>query len=179
MRALRVLGIAENGTQVVCQPVPDEDSTTGSPGTTGAIGKAVTAVETFVLPVDERLRAAVRGDLSRIGQLEIEMESQLRPREIQQRIRAGSTVEQVAAASGCSPERIERYAYPVLLERSTIAEKARRAHPVVDGVVARRSVEDLAADTLAARGQQAPITWDAFRDERGWALRASLEGRPE
>jgi hypothetical protein len=168
MRALRVLGIAENGAQIVCQPVSDTEDA------------APAAVETFALPVDERLRAAVRGDLTRIGQLEIEMESQLRPKEIQQRIRAGSTVEQVAAAAGCSPDRIERYAYPVLLERSTIAQRARQAHPVVDGVTMSRPVEDLVADTLAARGHQSSIGWDAFRDERGWALRASWKaGRSE
>jgi hypothetical protein len=171
MRALKVLGIAENGAQIVCQPVNDiVDADPAAPA----------AVETFTLNVDERLRAAVRGDLTRIGQLEIEMESQLRPREIQQRIRAGSTVEQVAAAAGCSPDRIERYAYPVLLERSTIAQRARLAHPVVDGVTTSRVVDDVVTDTLASRGQQSPISWDAFRDERGWALRASWKaGRSE
>ena len=172
MRALRVLGIAENGTQVVCQPVADVTDTEDA--------APVRAVETFALPIDERLRAAVRGDLSRIGQLEIEMESQLRPREIQQRIRAGSTIEQVAAAAGCSPDRIERYAYPVLLERSTIADRARLAHPVIDGSSAARTVEEIVAQTLGARGQQSPVTWDAFRDERGWALLATWRaGRSE
>ena len=49
MRALRVLGLAEDGVNLVC-----EDGTSG---------------ELFTLPADERLRAATRGDLSRLGQL--------------------------------------------------------------------------------------------------------------
>ena len=53
MRALRVLGLAEDGENLVC-----EDGTSG---------------ELFTLPSDERLRAATRGDLSRLGQLQIEL----------------------------------------------------------------------------------------------------------
>ncbi|QNN52991.1 DUF3071 domain-containing protein [Nocardioides mesophilus] len=50
--------------------------------------------EEFTLAVDARLRAALRGDhaqLARLGQLEITMESALRPRDIQARIRAGAS----------------------------------------------------------------------------------------
>jgi hypothetical protein len=134
--------------------------------------------DTFALPLDERLRAAVRGDLSRFGQLEIEMEPQLRPREIQSRIRAGATVEQVAAAAGCTPERIERYAYPVLLERSTVADRARYARPA--GGPGARTLEERVAATLADRGQQQDLTWDAFRDERGWTVTVTWRaGRSE
>ena len=50
----------------------------------------------FTLVVDERLRAAVRGDRVRMGQLEIAMDLSLRPRDIQARIRAGESAEQVA-----------------------------------------------------------------------------------
>ena len=123
MRALRVLGLAEDGENLVC-----EDGTSG---------------ELFTLPADERLRAATRGDLSRLGQLQIELEPQLRPREIQARIRAGSTIAQVATAANTSVGRIERYAYPVLLERSTMAEKARHAHPTIDGNPTRKNLEEL------------------------------------
>ena len=52
------------------------------------------------LKVDEALRAAVRRDRARLGQLQIEMENRLRPREIQARIRAGESAEEVAAAAG-------------------------------------------------------------------------------
>ena len=150
MRALRVLGLAEDGDNLVC-----EDAASG---------------ELFTVPADERLRAATRGDLSRLGQLEIELEPQLRPREIQARIRAGSSIAEVAAAANTSIARIERYAYPVLLERSTMAEKARQSFPMIDGNPARRSLEELAIGTLTDRGQAGQVSWDAYRDTDGWVV---------
>ncbi len=52
------------------------------------------------------------------------MDSQLRPREIQARIRAGASVEQVAEQAGIPHAKVERFAYPVLLERARAAEMA-------------------------------------------------------
>ena len=51
------------------------------------------AGEEFTLPADARLRAALRGEHARLGQLEITMDSALRPRDIQARIRAGESPE--------------------------------------------------------------------------------------
>lgn len=155
MRALRVLGLAEapgNGTvkNLVC-----EDPVSG---------------EQFSMPCDDRLRAGARGDLSRFGQLEIEMESQLRPREIQSRIRAGATVEQVASLAGTTTSRVERFAYPVLLERASVAEKAKKARPAIDGITAAISVSDTVSATLSARGHDSDMKWDAFKDDDGWVL---------
>src|SRR5699024_5136390 len=62
------------------------------------------------VPVDDRLRATLRNDRARLGQLEIEMDSALRPREIQARIRRGETPEQVAETADVSLERIMGYA---------------------------------------------------------------------
>ncbi len=150
MRTLRVLGLAEDGESLVCG-----DQHSG---------------ELFAVRTDERLRAAARGDLSRLGQLEIEMEPQLRPREIQARIRAGASIEEVASAASTRVDRIERYAYPVLLERSTMADKARLAHPVVDGNPAKKTLEELVTAALAERGQNADLRWDAYKDDDGWVL---------
>src|SRR5690606_33352252 len=110
MRTLRVVGLHEDGTSIVCED-PERR-------------------ERFLLPADERLRAAARGDIARLGQLEIEQEYTMRPREIQSRIRAGASVEEVASIAGMPAARVERFAYPVLLERSRIAELAQQAHPV-------------------------------------------------
>jgi len=150
MRTLRVLGLAEDGESLVCG-----DQHSG---------------ELFAVPTDERLRAAARGDLTRLGQLEIPMEPQLRPREIQARIRAGATIEEVATAASTRVDRIERYAYPVLLERSTMAERARQAHPVIDGNPAKRTLEELVTAALAERGQCTGLRWDAYKDDDGWVL---------
>ena len=109
MRALRVVGITEG------RGVPSSSKTRSVASATPCTA-------------DERLRAAARGDLTRLGQIAIELESQLRPREIQARIRAGASVEQVATAAGVPQQKIERFAYPVLLERSRTAER-RPARP--------------------------------------------------
>ena len=54
------------------------------------------------LVIDARLRRALAGASESNGQLEIPMESTLRPRDIQARIRAGETPEAVAHAAGTS-----------------------------------------------------------------------------
>ena len=73
--------------------------------------------EELIIEADERLRAAVRGDRQRLGQLEIEMQTSLTPRDIQARIRAGESLEDVAGVAGIPPDRVERFAAPVLAER--------------------------------------------------------------
>ena len=55
------------------------------------------------------------------------MESVLRPRDIQARIRAGETPEAVAAAAQTTVDKIMPYAAPVLAEREHVAQRAQRA----------------------------------------------------
>jgi hypothetical protein len=81
----------------------------------------------FALPNDERLRAVVRGQFSRLAQYEIEVESPLRPKEIQARIRAGETAEQIADAAGVPIERVRWFEGPVLAERAYVAQQAQSA----------------------------------------------------
>jgi len=145
MRALRVVGYGEDG--VVILEDPDRR-------------------ERFTVPADERLRAAARGDVQRLGQMSMELESQLRPREIQARIRAGASVEQVAAAAGVPLQRIERFAYPVLLERSRTSEMARQAHPVREDGPDLRTLGEVVEHTFGLRGQSYDqAEWDSFRGE--------------
>jgi hypothetical protein len=127
----------------------------------------------FRLPADARLRAALRGDHARLGQLEITMESALRPRDIQARIRAGETPESVAAAASTSLDRIMGYATPVLAERAHVAERAQRAS------VRRKAGEgssgllgDAVAERLRSRNvDPETVAWDAWRREDGrWTL---------
>src|SRR5690349_12674559 len=154
MRSLRVVGITEDGSVVL------EDSARR---------------ERFTVPADDRLRAAARGDLSRLGQIAIELESQLRPREIQARIRAGASVEQVATAAGVPEQKIERFAYPVLLERLRTADNAQRAHPMrVDGPD-NRTLAEVVAHTFGLRGQPYDgAKWDSWKGEDGrWVVALS------
>jgi len=83
--------------------------------------------ERFTLPIDERLRAVALGQTSRLAQYEIEVESPLRPKEIQARIRAGETVEEIADAAGIAVERVRWFEGPVLAERAYMADQAQAA----------------------------------------------------
>jgi hypothetical protein len=126
----------------------------------------------FLLPADERLRAAARGDITRLGQIEIELESQMRPREIQARIRAGESVEQVAAASGIPVQRVDRFAYPVLLERSRTAELAQRAHPVREDGPDLQTLGEVISYSFGVRGHDySQAKWDSWKGEDGkWVV---------
>jgi hypothetical protein len=81
----------------------------------------------FSLPIDDRLRIVARGQFSRLAQYEIEVESPLRPKEIQDRIRAGETAEEIADAAGVPIERVRRFEGPVLAERAYRAQEAQGA----------------------------------------------------
>src|SRR6185503_16705365 len=154
MRALRVVGLTEDGDVVLEDPV---------------------RLERYTVPADERLRAAARGDLSRLGQIAIELESQLRPREIQARIRAGASVEQVATAAGVPEQKIERFAYPVLTERFRTADNAQRAHPMRADGPDNRTLAEVVAHTLGLRGQTYDgAKWDSWKGEDGrWVVALS------
>ncbi len=127
----------------------------------------------FTLTVDAKLRAALRGDKSRLGQLEITMESALRPRDIQARIRAGETPESVASAASTSLDKIMGYATPVLAERAHIAERAQRASVRrKGGEGSSRLLGDAVAEQLRSRNvDPGTVDWDAWRREDGrWTL---------
>src|ERR1700734_1697259 len=81
----------------------------------------------FMLPIDDRLRTVARGQFSRLAQYEIEVESPLRPKEIQDRIRAGETADEIADAAGIPPDRIRRFEGPILAEPQYQAQEAQRA----------------------------------------------------
>ena len=55
------------------------------------------------------------------------MESTLRPKDIQARIRSGETPEAVAQVAGTSVDKVMPYATPVLAERAHVAQRAQRA----------------------------------------------------
>jgi Protein of unknown function (DUF3071) len=151
MRQLRLVGLAEEGDSLLLE------SPTG---------------ESYRLPLDERVRAACRGDLTRLGQIEIETDNPLRPREIQSRVRAGESAEQVAASSGMPLDRVLRFAYPVLQERSRVVAQARTA-PVRPP--APEQLGELVEERLVGRGTDAAtLEWDAWRRDDGrWAIRLS------
>ena len=164
MRELSLIGLDVDGKHVICEG--------GEPA------------DKFLIQVDDRLRAAVRGDRSRLGQTQRDNEAKgmLRPRDIQARIRAGASVEEVAEASGVDITKIERFAHPVLLERQRAAELATAAHPVLaDGPTVETLLETVTT-ALAERGLSSEATnWDAWRTDDGrWTIRMVWQaGRSE
>lgn len=132
--------------------------------------------EKFSLPLDDRLRAAARGEFLPSGSAErAPVTGTLRPREIQDRIRHGASPDEVAADAGVPLSRIEGFALPVLLERSNAAEMARSSHPVLPDGPALETLEERIAAALGSRGVDPElVAWDAWRERGGgWVVRTS------
>ncbi|MDT4923156.1 MAG: hypothetical protein QOG01_869 [Pseudonocardiales bacterium] len=162
--------------------------------------------EQFTLPVDAALREASGSDLPRLprpaaaGPTHQEPthqerahqesapspaptpESIIGPREIQVRVRAGESPQDLADAHGMTLERVLRFAGAVIEERHRIAGEARRAR-------ARRSNSDGTENKVVMFGEAvddrfiahgidaASVTWDAWRREDGeWVIAATWLG---
>jgi hypothetical protein len=164
MQDLTLVGLNEDGTRLVLVSASGEE---------------------FTVPVDTRLREALRGGNARLGQLETKMDSALRPRDIQARIRAGETPEDVAAAAQTTVDAIMPFAGPVIAERQHVAQSA------LKGSLRRRTGETTtAARTLGEAAElyfsehslhDEDVEWDAWRRPDGrWALVATyaVAGQP-
>lgn len=159
MREIKVVGLDVDGKRIICES--DDPN------------------EKFILRADERLRAAVRGDKSGASRShsESEVPSVLSPKEIQARIRAGASIEQVAESAGVDASRVERFAHPVLLERSRAAELATAAHPVLADGPSVLTLLETVTSALVARGLNPDsANWDAWRNEDGrWTVQLSWQ----
>lgn len=126
----------------------------------------------FRVRVDEPMRAAVRRDRARLGQLQIEMDGRLRPRDIQARIRAGHTAQEVAEEAGLPLEHVSRFEGPVLAEREFVARQARGVRVRRAGAGAHPTLGDLVGERLARRDvDDDAAVWDAYRRDDGqWVV---------
>jgi hypothetical protein len=157
MQELRLVAVSEDGSYAVL----------AAPGSGGR----------FSLRIDDRLRVVARGQFSRLAQYEIEVESPLRPKEIQDRIRAGETAEEIADAAGVPLERVRRFEGPVLAERAYRAEEAQRATLRQSGDSGPgRSRGDLVSEGLRVFGvDPADAEWDSRkRQDGGWQVQLSF-----
>jgi hypothetical protein len=149
MQELRLVAVSEDGSYAVLV----------APGRSGR----------FALPIDERLRTVARGQFSRLAQYEIEVESPLRPKEIQDRIRAGETAEDIADAAGLPVDRIRRFEGPVLAEREFRAQEAQRATVRGQGDSGPGPrLGEVVAERLAAAGASVDeVEWDSRKRQDG------------
>jgi hypothetical protein len=170
MRSLRLVALSEDGTHLVLAaggPDPSDD------------------VEHLELAVDEHLRSLLAGrpaeptpEPAREAApqpVPAQPATDLPPRVIQARIRAGESPEQVAHASGTRVERIMRFAYPVLQERTRVAEQARDARVRLSEGTPSVPLEQFMSERLRLLGADLDaVRWDAHRSEDGtWQVRAA------
>jgi hypothetical protein len=152
MRTLRLVALSDDGRSLVL----------AAEGSDGAEG------ERFELPIDDRVRAAARGDTRRLTQIDVDAGVELPPRVIQARIRAGETPEQVAASSGTRVERIMRFAHPVIQERQRVAEQAREARVRLSEGAPGGTLSQFMNERLRLIDSDIDaVTWDAHRTDDG------------
>ena len=157
MQELRFVAVSEDGQYAVL----------GVPGRSAR----------FTLPIDERLRAVALGQTSRLAQYEIEVESPLRPKEIQARIRAGETVEEIADAAGIAAERVRWFEGPVLAERAYMADQAQKASVRRQGdATPGPRLGEIVAERMKAFGADPDdAQWDAKkRGDGSWLVQLTF-----
>jgi hypothetical protein len=166
MQDLRLVGVHDDGEHLLLS------------GTAGAM---------FRLPINEALRLAASRPSARPS---AGAAVALSPRDIQAKIRSGSTAAEVAAASGMPQEKVERYEGPVLAERAYIAQQAQKvevASPAPGHDVYRSAFGDnaatlggMVAHRLTAHGiQSSTLEWDSWRRPDGtWTVVAKFEAAP-
>lgn len=129
--------------------------------------------ERYQMLVDDALRAAIQRDRPRLGQLQMEVDGGLRPRDVQALIRAGASSDEAARRAGWSVEKVHRFDGPILAEREHVASLAQaarlRSHTGASGgaTLSARVTERL-------RSRDVEVTdagWDSWRTDGGpWTV---------
>ncbi|HEV7896333.1 MAG TPA: septation protein SepH [Planosporangium sp.] len=157
MRPVRFVAVSEDGNALV---LADE------------VGRLL------ALPVEERVTTALRVERQTGAQLspgaphDLASASSLSPRDIQARIRAGESADDVARVAGVPVDRVLRYAGPVLQERAMLAQHARRTK--LKNSDKGSSLAQIVDARLAQHGiDSEKISWDAYRRDDGtWRILA-------
>ena len=149
-----------------------------------------TGGEMFQLPIDEALRVAASRTTGKTASVAGATPIAMSPRDIQARIRSGSTAAEVAELSGIPLAKVQRYEGPVLAEREYVAQQARKVevaapapgHDVYRSVFGDHpaSLGDMVAHRLSAHGIEAStVEWDSWRRPDGsWNVVARFEAKP-
>jgi len=156
MRPVRFVALSEDGQAAV---LADE------------VGRLLT------LPIDERVTLALRAEKGSTTNpaltTAVDPGSVLSPRDIQARIRAGDSADEVARVAGVPVDRVLRYAGPVLQERAMLAQHARRTK--LKGQEKNATLAQVVDARLSQHGVDAEkISWDAYRRDDGtWRIVAT------
>ncbi|WP_144673481.1 septation protein SepH [Arthrobacter sp. U41] len=146
--------------------------------------------EMFQLPIDEALRVAASRTTAKAASVAAAAPISMSPRDIQARIRGGSTAAEVAELSGIPLAKVQRYEGPVLAEREYVAQQARKVevaapspgHDVYRSVFGDQPalLGDMVAHRLSAHGiEVSSVEWDSWRRPDGsWNVVARFEAKP-
>lgn len=163
MKDLRLIGVHEDGEHVLLSDVEGQR---------------------YRAPLDEAMRAAARRDRPRLGQLQIEIDGGLRPRDVQALIRSGLSTEEVADRAGWTVEKVQRFEGPVVAEREYIANQARACVIGTTRVSSGPQAGSVTEQTLGSRADERfkergvageLVRWDSARLEDGrWTVTATF-----
>lgn len=163
MKDLRLIGVHEDGEHVLLSDAEGQR---------------------YRAPLDEAMRAAARRDRPRLGQLQIEIDGGLRPRDVQSLIRSGLSTEEVADRAGWTVEKVQRFEGPVLAEREYVANQARaciigttrHTSGPSAGSVSDQSLGSRADERFKERGVLGElVSWDSARlDDGRWTVTATF-----
>lgn len=128
--------------------------------------------ERYRLEIDESVKSAVNAPILKLAQYEDEPQGPPSPREIQMLLRAGNSVEEISKQREIDVEKVQRFAGPILRERSHIAlqatntlvrrDRGGEGRPLVQVVMARLGQGGVDEENLE---------WDAWRREDGnWTV---------
>src|SRR3954468_4547418 len=154
----------------------------------------------FVLAVDERLLQVIAEAVQERNADGIELEvpealqpaapavprrqSHLSPREIQDRLRAGRTLEVIAAEAGVGEEWVARFAAPVEAERLQVVNRARsllyyRPRPGDSGEALGMAVRwNLADKGVRMTNDEFDSAWSAYQlADQAWMVTFTFESR--
>ncbi|WP_025616915.1 septation protein SepH [Salinispora cortesiana] len=157
MRPVRFVALSEDGQALVL---------------TDEVGRLL------ALPIDERVSTVLHTEpgsapLTVASTPGTDPAPSLAPRDIQARIRAGESAEDVARIAGVPVDRVLRYAGPVLQERAMLAQHARRTR--LRGAEKPTPLAEVVNGRLSQHGiDTEKISWDAWRRDDGtWRIVAT------
>lgn len=166
-RRLRLVGVADNADELVLSNGDGEE---------------------FYLPITDALRNAATRPIGRPSAAAAdEAAKELSPREIQAMLRAGSTIDELAAQHEVDRDSLEVYATPIIAERDWIARQAQDIE-VAAPQLGNHAYEEVFGDEPALLGQMVAhrleamgldpdtIEWDAWRDTDSmlWTISANF-----
>ncbi len=127
----------------------------------------------FTIEASADLLVALRKALAPISAAS---DDELRPAQIQARLRAGVTVEQLVTEFGVDEGRVRRFEGPVVQERAYVAQRSQRAR--IKGNTEEITLGDQIENLLLERGQSVEeLVWDATRgEETFWTVSITRGG---